>query len=93
MKYGVAYREFITSFHSVNENLKCWSTCFVPLGDPAYWPKSHDLPFVPNAAWKWKKRRPRSTHIRNEMDDRNSNVGSNFCMKCGVLGHNTMTCG
>ena len=91
--YEIDYRDFIAPFHSVSENLKCWSTCFVPLGHPDYWPESRELPFVPNPAWKRKKGRPRSTRIRNEMDDRNSTATSNFCMKCGLPGHNARTCG
>ena len=93
LTYEIDYREFIAPFHSVSENLKCWSTCFVPLGHTDYWPASRDLPFVPNPAWKRKKGRPRSTRIRNEMDDRNSTATSNFCMKYGLPGHNARTCG
>ena len=88
MAFQLDYREFIASFHSVSENLKCWSTCFVPLGHPEYWPQSNDLPFVPNLAWKRKKGRPRSTRIQNEMDEQNANASSNFYRKCGLTGHN-----
>ena len=53
--YEIDYREFLAPFHFVSDNLKCWSTCFVPLGHPDYWPESRELPFVPNPAWKRKK--------------------------------------
>ena len=52
LTYSIDYIEFIAPFHSVSENLKCWSTTFVPLGHPDYWPKSTELPFVPNPSWK-----------------------------------------
>ena len=94
LTYSIDYREFIAPFHSVSENLKCWSTTFVPLGHPDYWPKSSALPFVPNQDWKRKKGRPKSSRIRNEMDQRTSQATTkNFCRKCGLPGHNSRTCG
>ncbi|KAL9242102.1 hypothetical protein vseg_016137 [Gypsophila vaccaria] len=63
---------------------------FRPNKDVAYWPPYNWHKIIANESLKRGKGRPRSTRLRNEMDE--GAHGKNFCSHCRKKGHNKKTC-
>ena len=101
-KYNHNATEFMDRFYRVEEWYHSYKPIFQPLKDRLEWPKPQERRIVmSNPRLIREKGRPKSTRIRNEMDDDDRElptslwIGNGPKSKCGLChqeGHNCRRC-
>ena len=101
-KYNHNATEFMDRFYRVEEWYHSYKPIFQPLKDRLEWPKPQERRIVmSNPRLIREKGRPKSTRIRNEMDDDNRELPTSLWIengpksKCGLChqeGHNCRRC-
>ena len=101
-KYNHNATEFMDCFYCVFERYHSYEPIFQPLKDRLEWPEPSERRIVmPNPRLIGEKSRPKSTRIRNEMDDKDSelptflwieNGPKSKCELCHQEGHNRCRC-
>nr|POE69063.1 hypothetical protein CFP56_78762 [Quercus suber] len=101
-KYNHDATEFMDRFYRVSERYQSYEPIFQPLKDRLEWPEPAERRKVmPNPQLIREKGRPKSTRIRNEMDDEDRKLPTSLWIengpksKCGLChqeGHNRRRC-
>ncbi|XP_021602286.1 uncharacterized protein LOC110607473 [Manihot esculenta] len=68
MSHSIDYEQFVSDYYKLDRTIQRYAYTFHPLGYPDYWLAADGLPLVPDISRIRKKRLPRSSRIRNEMD-------------------------
>ena len=101
-KYNHDAIEYMDRFYHVEERYHSYEPIFQPLKDRLEWSKlAKRRTVMPNPRLIREKGRPKSTRIRNEMDDEDRELPNSLWiengpkLKCGLCrqeGHNRRTC-
>ena len=101
-KYNHNAMEFMDCFYYVEERNHSYESIFQPLNDRLEWLEPTERRIVmPNLRLIYEKGRPKSTRIRNKMDDEDRELPTSLWiengpkLKCGLCrqeGHNRRTC-
>ena len=89
------HMRFINDVYRLQNMYTVWNHEFPPVPDEKMWPSISSTPFrlAPNVSLRRKpKGRPKSSRIRNEMDDREWNDHIQLCGYCRNSGHTRTSC-
>ncbi|CAH9125927.1 unnamed protein product [Cuscuta epithymum] len=87
---SLSYAPFVDKFFSSDQYAATYHRVFKPIPDRDYWPNYNGPEIVHDPSMLRAKGRPKSTRIKNEMDD--GPRGTVRCGRCHQTGHNRATC-
>ncbi|XP_061357492.1 uncharacterized protein LOC133301815 [Gastrolobium bilobum] len=84
--------QYIDPAYSASYQCQVYSGQWYPIGNEDFIPPSQGPTILPDVSLRRKKGRPRSTRIRNEMDQREGVSQQVRCGYCRVVGHDRRRC-
>ena len=84
--------QYIDRYYHLEEQVTCYTPRFRMVPDSIHW-NEPDFPILyPNVKLRREKGRPRTTRLRNEMDERVEHQPRLLCSLCRQECHNRRTC-
>ncbi|XP_050258846.1 uncharacterized protein LOC126703818 [Quercus robur] len=89
---GISAMRYIDRCYHLEEQVACYAPRFRIVQDSVHWNEPNFPVLYPNVKLRREKGRPRTTRLRNEMDEGAEHQPRPLCSLCRQEGHNRRTC-
>ena len=89
---GISAMRYIDHYYHLEEQVACYASRFHMVLDSVHWNKLDFLVLYPIVKLRHEKGRPRTTRLRNEMDEGAEHQPRPLCSLCRQECHNRRTC-
>ena len=89
---GISAMRYIDRCYHLEEQVACYAPRFRIVPDSVHWNEPNFPVLYPNVKLRREKGRPRTTRLRNEMDEGAEHQPRPLCSLCRQEGHNRRTC-
>ncbi|XP_030939836.1 uncharacterized protein LOC115964716 [Quercus lobata] len=89
---GISAMRYIDCCYHLEEQVACYAPRFRTVPDSVHWNEPNFPVLYPNVKLRHEKGRPRTTRLRNEMDEGAEHQPRPLCSLCRQEGHNRRTC-